>query len=361
MQNTPQAPPTRPLPAPAEARRRVPASPRAVACARAARHSIRDLLSGRDPRLLVVVGPCSIHDPVAALDYARRLARVAAATRDALFLVMRTYFEKPRTRVGWPGLMKDPDLDGSGDAARGIALARRLLVAINELGVPCGSELVDPSTHHYLDDLLAWAAIGARTSESQIHREMASGLPLPVGFKNGTDGRLDVALNGVLAARQPHHAIGLDAEGELVVRRTAGNPDAHLVLRGGDSGPNYSRDVVARAAGHPAVLPLQRPVLVDCSHGNSGRDPARQPDVLADVIRQVQSGQEGLLGVMLESHVRPGRQDWRPDRPLAYGVSITDACLGWEETEALLFDAAAAVGTLLPAAGVGPVSAARAY
>lgn len=349
---------TRPLPAPAGARQWVPASRVALDTARGGRRAIRDLLHGRDRRLLVVVGPCSIHDPAAALDYAGRLARVAHATRDALFVVMRTYFEKPRTTLGWPGLMKDPDLDGSGDASRGIVLARRLLIAVNELGLPCGCELVDPLTPHYLGDLLAWAAIGARTSESQVHREMASGLPLPVGFKNGTDGRLDVALNGMLAARRPQHAMGIDAAGGLVVRRTPGNPHVHLVLRGGDAGTNYAPDVVARAARHPAALPLARPVLVDCSHGNSGRDPARQPAVLAEVLRQVRAGQDRLLGVMLESHLHPGRQDWRPGRELAYGVSITDGCLGWEETEALLFDAAGAVGTLLPAGAPRPAASA---
>jgi len=311
---------------------------------RTTRAAIRDLLHGRDRRrLLVVVGPCSIHDPKAALDYAGRLAAVARATRDSVLIVMRTYFEKPRTTVGWKGLINDPHLDGSCAIADGLELARRVLLDVNRLGVPCGSELLDPITPQYVADLLAWAAIGARTTESQTHREMASGLSMPVGFKNGTDGGLQVAVDAMVSARHPHTFLGIDVDGVTSAIRTQGNPDRHVVLRGGGGRANHHPDDVARAAALVAAENVTRPIMIDCSHGNSGKDPSRQLRVCREVLEQVRGGQRAIMGLLLESNLVAGRQDWKPGARLAYGVSITDACLGWEETERLLFDAAAAV------------------
>jgi 3-deoxy-7-phosphoheptulonate synthase len=266
---------------------------------------------------------------------------------------MRTYVEKPRTRHGWPGLAKDPALDGSGDVALGLSLSRRLLGQIGDLGVACAAELLDPLLAPYLVDLLAWAAIGARTSESPTHRELASALGLPVGFKNGTDGRVEVAANGLAVARRPQVRIVLGEDGTARAARTPGNPDVHLVLRGGECGPNYDEASVADAAARVAAHGLARPVLVDCSHDNSGKDPARQPAVLRALLAQVAAGSRAILGFMLEGHLRAGRQDARPG-PLAYGVSITDACLGWEETERLLFSVAGALRTLRASQRGGP-------
>jgi 3-deoxy-7-phosphoheptulonate synthase len=293
----------------------------------------------------MIVGPCSIHDPGAALEYAGRLARVAAATADALLILMRAYFEKPRTTVGWKGLINDPLLDGSCDLAAGIESARRVLLDVNHLGLPCATEMLDPLAPPYLADLVSWAAIGARTSASQTHREMASGLSIPVGFKNGTDGGLAQAANAVISARHPHTFIGIDPGGVTALVRTRGNPDGHIVLRGGEGGPNYAAEHVARAAALAALAGggARRPVLVDCSHDNSQKDPARQAAVCRTVLDQFCAGQGAILGMMLESHLLPGRQAWAPGAPLRHGVSITDACIGWEETEALLFEVAAAV------------------
>ena len=311
---------------------------------RATRAAIRDVLHGRDRhRLVVVVGPCSIHDPEAALDYARRLAAVAEATRESLVVVMRTYFEKPRTTVGWKGLINDPHLDGSCAIAEGLELARRVLVDVNRLGMPCGSELLDPITPQYVADLLAWAAIGARTTESQTHREMASGLSMPVGFKNGTDGGLQVAVDAVVSARHPHTFLGIDVDGITSAIRTQGNPDRHVVLRGGRGQANHHAADVARAAALVAGEDIPRPIMIDCLHGNSGKDPARQLRVCREVLEQVRGGQQALMGLLVESNLFSGRQDWKPGAPLAYGVSITDACLGWDDTEALLRETAAAV------------------
>jgi len=308
------------------------------------RAAIRDVLHGRDRhRLVVVVGPCSIHDPGAALDYARRLAAVARRTRESLVVVMRTYFEKPRTTVGWKGLINDPHLDGSCAIAEGLEIARRVLLDVNRLGMPCGSELLDPITPQYVADLLAWAAIGARTTESQTHRELASGLSMPVGFKNGTDGGLQVAVDAMVSARHPHTFVGIDVDGVTSAIRTQGNPDRHVVLRGGRGQTNHHAADVTRAAGLVAAEGVVRPVMIDCSHGNSGKDPARQLRVCREVLEQVRGGQEALMGLLVESNLVAGRQDWKPGVPLAYGVSITDACIGWEDTERLLLETAAAV------------------
>jgi 3-deoxy-7-phosphoheptulonate synthase len=332
----------RPLIAPRLLKSRFPRDGAAEASVRRARRELRDCLHGRDAtRLVVIVGPCSIHDPEAAFEYAERLREVAARHADALCVLMRTYFEKPRTTVGWKGLVNDPHLDGSRDVAEGLGRARSLLLRLNELGVPCASEVLDPFTPQFLADLLAWASIGARTAESQTHRELASGLSMPVGFKNPTDGSLEPARNAVVAAGHSHTFLGICADGAAAVVSTRGNPDCHLVLRGGSSGPNHDAAGVARALAlleEPA-----RPVLVDCSHGNSGKDHTRQGDACRLVLDQVRAGNRRILGLMLESNLEAGRQDWSPARPLRRGVSITDACIGWEETEALLGEAAAAV------------------
>ena len=332
----------RPLPPPRAVKAARPLTDTAATTVRAGRGAIRDALHGRDPhRLVVIVGPCSIHDPDAALDYAERLRRVAAATGDALVLVMRTYFEKPRTTVGWKGLINDPHLDGSCDLPAGLHLARRILLEINGMGLPCAGEMLDPIVPQYIADLLSWVAIGARTTESQTHREMASGLSMPVGFKNGTDGGLRVALNAMISARHPHSFLGIDANGAVSVVQTTGNPDRHVVLRGGEGQPNYDPAAVAAAAALVADEAVARPIMVDCSHDNSGKDHQRQGGVCRAVADQVAAGERRIVGLMLESNLHPGRQSWQPDRTLAYGVSLTDACIGWDETEALLYELAA--------------------
>ncbi|HKC49590.1 MAG TPA: 3-deoxy-7-phosphoheptulonate synthase [Myxococcota bacterium] len=328
------------LPSPAALAQRLPRTPAAAATVERGRSALRDALHGKDPRFVVIVGPCSIHGAGDALDYARRLARLAHELGDVLTLVMRTYFEKPRSALGWKGLISDPHLDGSCDLALGVARAREILCAVNELGVPCASEILDPIVRHYICDLLAWACIGARTSESQIHREMASGLPLPVGVKNPTSGELAPAVDALLAARSPHRHLGVGADGGFVRVETSGNPDVHLVLRGGARGPNFRPADVARAAQLVAPFALARPILVDCSHGNSGKDPGRQPAVLRALLAQFEAPETPLLGAMLESHLEAGRQSLVPGAAPAYGVSLTDACLGWDATEALLREAA---------------------
>ena len=331
----------RPLPSPREVKAAFPLGEAAAATVIDGRAAIRDALHGRDAsRLVVIVGPCSIHDPDAALEYATRLRRVAESTRDRLVVVMRTYFEKPRTTVGWKGLINDPHLDGSCDLPAGLQLARRILLEINGIGLPCAGELLDPIVPQYIADLLSWVAIGARTTESQTHREMASGLSMPVGFKNGTDGGLRVALNAMISARHPHSFLGIDANGAVSVVQTTGNPDRHVVLRGGEGQPNYDLAAVARAAALVADEAIARPIMIDCSHDNSGKDHQRQGAVCRAVADQVAGGEHRIVGLMLESSLHPGRQSWQPDRALAYGVSITDACIGWDETEQLLLELA---------------------
>jgi 3-deoxy-7-phosphoheptulonate synthase len=333
----------RPLPTPRELKTRLPLSPAAARTVGATRAAIRAAIRGRDGRLVVICGPCSIHDPEAALDYAGRLGALAGELSAELVLVMRTYFEKPRTTIGWKGLINDPHLDGSRDVVAGLEIARRLLLAINELGVPCASEVLDPFTPQFLADLLAWVSIGARTSESQTHRELASGLSAPIGFKNGTSGDLETARNAMVSAAHPHSFLGIDVEGRAAVVSTTGNPDRHMVLRGGGGRPNHGREDVARALALVAPLGIARPVMVDCSHDNSARDHTRQGATCREVLAQVRAGQTGILGLLLESHLEPGRQEWRPGAALRRGVSITDACVGWEETQGLLREGAAAV------------------
>lgn len=330
---------TQPLPTPAELRQRLPLHDALARQVRAQRDAVRAVLDGDDPRLLVVVGPCSIHDPESALDYARRLAALAPQVSDQLLLVMRAYVEKPRTTVGWKGLVYDPHLDGSGDMAAGLALSRRLMLQMIELGLPVATELLQPLAAGYFDDLLGWAAIGARTSESQVHRELVSGLDLPVGFKNGTDGSLGIATDAMRSAAHAHQHFGIDDLGRPALVQTAGNADTHLVLRGGHQGPNHDAASVAAARAGLERLGIAPRIMVDCSHANSGKDPLRQPAVLAEVIDQRLAAQDALRGVMIESHLFDGAQSLSCE--LRYGVSITDGCLGWDGTERILREAAA--------------------
>jgi 3-deoxy-7-phosphoheptulonate synthase len=303
------------------------------------RNAIRAVLDGQDPRLLVVVGPCSLHDPAAALEYAARLADLVPRVSDRLLLVMRAYVEKPRTTVGWKGLLYDPHLDGRGDMAEGLRLSRRLMLDILETGLPIASELLQPMAAGYFDDLLGWVAIGARTSESQVHREMVSGLDLPVGFKNGTDGDVGIACDAMRSAAHAHRHFGIDDLGHPALLETLGNPDTHLVLRGGHGAPNHDAASVAAARAALVRQGIAPRIMVDCSHANSGKDPLRQPAVLHGVLDQRLAGDISLRGVMLESHLLDGSQP--PSGELRYGVSITDGCLGWTGTERLLLEAAA--------------------
>ncbi|OPG72590.1 3-deoxy-7-phosphoheptulonate synthase [Pseudomonas ogarae] len=301
------------------------------------RQAIRAILDGEDSRLLVIVGPCSIHDPKSALEYAANLARVAHEVRDSMLLVMRAYVEKPRTTVGWKGLAYDPGLDGSDDMAAGLTLSRELMREILQLGLPVATELLQPMAASYFDDLLSWVAIGARTTESQIHREMASGLGMPVGFKNGTDGGVAIASDAMRSAAHPHRHFGVDSQGHPAIIQTSGNPDTHLVLRGGHRGPNYDQQSVTQIHHDLTRLKIPARIMVDCSHANSGKDPLRQPQVFNDVLEQRLQGNRALIGMMLESHLFEGCQPLGPS--MRYGVSVTDGCLGWESTEQLLREA----------------------
>lgn len=301
-----------------------------------ARQEIQAVLEGRDPRKLVIVGPCSIHDPKAALDYARQLLQLRESVKDALLIVMRVYFEKPRTTVGWKGLINDPHLDGTYDIPTGIRTARGLLREIAELGLPAATEMLDPIIPQYIADLVSWTAIGARTTESQTHREMASGLSMPVGFKNGTDGGLGVAINAMIAASRQHSFLGVDGAGRVGVVRTAGNPHCHIVLRGGGNGPNYDAAEVAKAVAALQKAKVSSRILIDASHDNSQKDPERQPSVLADVAAQIAAGNEHILGVMLESHLQAGKQELVDKSTLTYGQSITDGCISFDTTRTTL-------------------------
>jgi 3-deoxy-7-phosphoheptulonate synthase len=308
-----------------------------------ARGEAQHIIEGLDDRLLCVVGPCSIHDIDAAEEYARRLERVARETSDALLVVMRVYFEKPRTTVGWKGLINDPHLDGSFDIEAGLRTARKLLCTLAELGLPAGTEFLDPITPQYVADVISWGAIGARTTESQVHRELASGLSMPVGFKNGTDGNIQVAVDAIRAASSPHRFLSVTKSGAAAVVTTTGNRACHVILRGGSHGPNYGEADFSRVTElleHARLVPR---VMVDCSHGNSGKRPERQPVVASDLARRLAGGEKGLLGVMLESHLVGGRQELDAGKPLEFGKSITDACLGWEETVPVLHQLASAV------------------
>ena len=307
----------------------------ALATVTNARQSVHRVLHGADDRLLAVVGPCSIHDSEAAMEYARRLREAAAKHAHDLLVVMRVYFEKPRTTVGWKGFINDPHLDGTFAINQGLRLARKLLLDINRLGVPCGTEFLDLLSPQYVSDLIAWGAIGARTTESQTHRQLASGLSCPIGFKNGTDGSVRVAVDAVRAAAAPHAFMGMTKTGQAAIFETVGNEDCHVILRGGKA-PNYDAASVEAAAKELASAGLAPHVMIDFSHANASKQFRRQVEVGADVAGQLAKGDERIVGVMVESHLAEGRQDLAPGAKLAYGVSITDACIGWEDTEKVL-------------------------
>ena len=331
-----------PIIAPAELRQVFPLSDKNREFVSQSRAGIKEILQRRDQRLMVVVGPCSIHDPEAAIEYAERLAGLSAKVRDQLLLIMRVYFEKPRTTVGWKGLINDPDMNGTHLISKGLGIARGLLSRITSLEVPVANEMLDPITPEYVADLISWGAIGARTTESQTHREMASGLSFPVGFKNGTDGNLQIAIDAMKAALHPHSFLGINREGRTSIIQTTGNPDVHIVLRGGSSKPNYNVSDIANTEDNLLKNGLFPTIMVDCSHGNSCKDYQKQPEVLDSVITQMVDGNNSISGVMIESNLEAGNQKISDDpNQLKYGVSITDACIDWATTERILLDAAA--------------------
>ena len=329
---------TQRLPSALELKQQLPLSPFLNEQIHAHRQAVRAILRGQDRRLLVIVGPCSIHDPQSAMDYARKLKKLAHEVSDQMLLVIRAYVEKPRTTIGWKGLAYDPHLDGSDDMAAGLSLCRELMREMLRLGLPVATELLQPMAAGYFDDLLSWVAIGARTTESQIHREMASGLGMPVGFKNGTDGGVAIACDAIRSAAHPHRHFGVDSQGHPAIIQTQGNPDTHLVLRGGHRGPNYDTQSVAQVKLDLAKSRLAPQLMVDCSHANSGKDPLRQPAVFNEVLEQRLQGDTSLIGMMLESHLFEGCQPLSTS--MKYGVSVTDGCLGWDDTERLLRKAA---------------------
>ncbi|HET6396173.1 MAG TPA: 3-deoxy-7-phosphoheptulonate synthase [Pseudoxanthomonas sp.] len=340
---------------PAELIERLPCDDRASETVIGARRALHRILHGQDDRLAVVIGPCSIHDPAAAMEYARRLRPLRDTLGGALEIVMRVYFEKPRTTVGWKGLINDPDLDGSFNINKGLHVGRALLRDINLLGLPAGCEYLDTISPQYIADLVAWGAIGARTTESQIHREMASGLSCPVGFKNGTDGNVRIAADAVMAASHPHHFLAVTKDGRSAVAATSGNPDCHVILRGGKA-PNYDAASVQAASEVLIKAGLPARLMIDASHANSGKNPDNQPAVVEDIARQVEGGDARIIGVMVESHLVGGRQDLVAGRALTYGQSITDGCLGWEGSVAVLERLARAVRARR-ALGAGDVAA----
>ena len=327
---------------PSHVLREFPESDRASETVFGARQAIHRILTREDDRLLVVVGPCSIHDPAAAREYAGKLLEQRERQKSSLEIVMRVYFEKPRTTVGWKGLINDPNLDGSFQINQGLRVARELLLDINELGVPAGTEFLDMITPQYIADLVSWGAIGARTTESQVHRELASGLSCPVGFKNGTDGNIRIACDAIKAASRPHHFLSVTKAGHSAIVATTGNEDCHVILRGG-SRPNYDRESIDEACGTAAEAGIECRLMIDASHGNSSKDFRRQRTVAADVARQVAEGERRVFGLMIESHLTEGRQELGDGLNLAYGQSVTDACLGWEDTVELLNELAASV------------------
>lgn len=338
-----------PMPSPEEIHAQLPLSQQAVKTVMQGRATLRNILERKDHRLFVVVGPCSIHDPVAGLDYARRLKTLSDEVSDTLCLVMRVYFEKPRTTTGWKGYINDPDMDDSFHIDQGMKRARQFLMDIAEIGLPAGTEALDPISPQYLGDLIAWTAIGARTTESQTHREMSSGLSTPVGFKNGTNGDISIAINAIISASRPHSFLGINGQGRTAIVRTRGNRHGHVVLRGGDGRPNY--DTVSIQMAEQALLKAKLPanIVVDCSHANSYKKPELQPLVMTDVVNQVRLGNKSLVGVMIESNIVAGNQAIPSDlSQLKYGCSVTDACIDWDTTEKAIRDAATLLRDILP-------------
>ena len=334
----------RELRTPEEVIREFPRTDAATKTVLTSRHALHNILHGADDRLAVVVGPCSIHDPRAAIDYATRLASLREKLSGTLEIIMRVYFEKPRTTVGWKGLINDPNLDGSFDIDNGLRLARSLLLEVNNLGLPAGSEFLDMTTPQYFADLVSWGAIGARTTESQLHRELASGLSCPVGFKNGTDGNVRIALDAVKSASQPHHFLAVTKSGHTAIAATTGNDDCHIILRGGKV-PNFGAESVAAACAEAEKSGIRPALMIDASHANSSKNPENQPLVLDDVGAQIAAGDKRIIGVMLESNLVAGRQDLSPGQPLTYGQSITDGCIDWDTTVTTLEKLAEAVET----------------
>ncbi|HEY4184141.1 MAG TPA: 3-deoxy-7-phosphoheptulonate synthase [Polyangia bacterium] len=335
----------RPLVPPAILMENLPITERASATVAGGRQAITRVLRDEDDRLIAIVGPCSIHDVKAAREYGARLKATADRLAKDLLIVMRVYFEKPRTTVGWKGLINDPRLDGSFAINEGLHLGRSLLLDLAETELPTGCEFLDTITPQYLADLVSWGAIGARTTESQVHRELASGLSVPVGFKNGTDGNVQIAIDAVQAASHPHHFLSVTKQGLSAIVSTHGNPDGHIILRGAGGGPNYAAEPVASAVAALKKAGLRPRVMIDCSHGNSRKDPGRQPQVAREIAAQIAGGSRSIAGFMIESHLVGGRQEPAPERPLTYGQSITDACLGWDETVPVLEQLAEAVRT----------------
>ncbi|MCH2219106.1 MAG: 3-deoxy-7-phosphoheptulonate synthase [Dechloromonas sp.] len=337
------------MPTPEEIHAKLPISDKAAQTVTHGRNLLRKILDRKDPRVFVVVGPCSIHDPVAGLDYARRLKALSDEVGDVLQIIMRVYFEKPRTTVGWKGYINDPFMDDSFRVDVGMQKAREFLLQINELGLPTGTEALDPISPQYYGDLITWTAIGARTTESQTHREMSSGLSTPVGFKNATNGDLSVAVNAILSSSRPHSFLGINSTGKVAIVRTKGNAYGHVVLRGGDGRPNY--DTVSVSIAEQALVKAKLPanIVVDCSHANSSKKPELQPLVMADVVNQIRLGNKSLVGVMIESNIEAGNQPIPADlSQLKYGCSVTDGCVGWETTEKMIRDAAVLLRDVLP-------------
>lgn len=326
----------RPVATPAAVQQAAPISDAAAQTVQKTRSEIEAVLKGQDDRVLVIVGPCSIHDPVAAREYAQRLTALREKVNQELLIVMRVYFEKPRTIVGWKGLINDPHIDDSFDIDHGLRLARHLLIDLNAMSMPAGVEYLDILTPQYLSDLVSWGAIGARTTESQLHREMASGLSCPVGFKNGTNGSIQVAVDAIKSAQHPHRFLSLTKTGVVSIFETTGNPLTHIILRGGSDGPNFDGDSIEDTAARLEKAELPAQVMVDCSHANSGKKPERQPEIARDCIARRAAGDQRIFGLMLESHLVGGKQS----KPENYGQSITDGCLGWDDTEALLVELA---------------------
>ena len=338
-----------PLVTPAELKTELPLTESAYQTVLHGRETIRNILDGKDKRIFVVIGPCSIHDPVAAHEYADRLKVLSDKIKDSIYVVMRVYFEKPRTTVGWKGLINDPDMNDSFNIEKGLRIGRKLLVELNEKGLPCATEALDPNSPQYYQDLISWSAIGARTTESQTHREMSSGLSSPVGFKNGTDGGLTVATNAMQSVKHGHHFLGLNNQGQVSVIRTSGNPYAHVVLRGGNGKPNYDAGSVAEAEAALAKAKVSTKIMIDTSHANSSKDPFLQPLVLKNITEQIIDGNKSIIGIMVESHLKGGRQEIPENLcDLEYGKSVTDGCIDWDTTEKVLLEMHEALKDVLP-------------